>query len=384
MPADVILPNPHRGDPSVLGPDLTAALADHRAGRRVAAERVYRRIEAADAADDGPVGGLRKAHATHLLGLLARDCGHLEPALDLVRRSVDLLPAGDPAAAMFRLNLAAVLSDLGRDHETVDALRDAVRVGPGYAPAHLNLGVALERVGDLPGAEAALRRAAELQPDGPDAAEAHRRLGGVLGRLGRPAADAVDANRAAVRLDPGSGNAWRSLGGACAAAGDVDAAVAAHRRAVAPAPGWSAAGSELLFTLYYHPAYGPAEHLAEARAWAARHADPLTPDRPGVPERPGPGPAAARRVRVAGPAGPPGRPAVGAADRAARPRPLRGVLLQRGGEAGRGQPAPARRPGRLLAGRAGRACRTTRCSSGSGPTGSTCWWTRPGTSGTTG
>lgn len=59
----------------IPGPALLAALAGQRAGRPVKAERVYRRVRA-DAAQ--PAG--RRAHAAHLLGLLARQRGRIHDA----------------------------------------------------------------------------------------------------------------------------------------------------------------------------------------------------------------------------------------------------------------------------------------------------------------
>jgi len=64
----------------------------------------------------------------------------------------------------------------------VTEFEEAVRLEPNRADATYNLGIALRQWGDLPGAEAALRRACHLQPHFP---EAHFALGLVFGdRIG--------------------------------------------------------------------------------------------------------------------------------------------------------------------------------------------------------
>ena len=120
--------------------------------------------------------------------------------------------------------------------------RAAVALAPGHAPAHLNLGAALEALGDAPGAFAAYQAA--LAADGgnpfahynlgrlrharsePEAAEAHLRralerkpdfaealivLAAVL-EARRDAAGAVAALRQALELDPRHAGAWYNYG----------------------------------------------------------------------------------------------------------------------------------------------------------------------------
>ena len=269
----------------MLGSDLRAGLEHFTRGRRVEAEGLYRRVRADPAT---PVN--RKAHATHLLGLLARECGHLEAAVGLLAESVELLPPANEAVSEFRSNWAAALGELGRWEEAFEATGPAVEGAAGYSPAFHNRSVALDHLGRAAEAVAAADRAVALEPE---YAEAHLHRADVLRKVGR-LHDAEAAYYEAARLRPTDANTLRSLATLLADRQRLDEAVGARRRAVDLAPHWAGAGSDLLFTLHYHPDYGPREHHEEARAWAARHADPHAPVDAEFPNRRDP----ERRLRV--------------------------------------------------------------------------------------
>lgn len=125
----------------------------------------------------------------------------------------------------------------GRAGEALEACRRVLAADPGHVEA-LHLGaVASQALGDAPGAEALLRRAAALAPGDP---VLHLHLGRVLARLGR-AGEAVAALEAAVRLDPADPEAPLHLGILHRDAGRLRDAEACFRRALAAAPGWPAA-----------------------------------------------------------------------------------------------------------------------------------------------
>lgn len=164
---------------------LDHGIAFHRAGRLAEAESAYRAL-----LDQWPAhpDGLR------LLGVLALQAGHPEPALDLLTRAV----AAAPKAAEPRLDLGNALKALGRLPDAIDAYKHAVRLSPKLAGAHYALGSALL------------------------ASDEH--------------AAAVVALREAVRLDPKFADAWNNLGTAQRTLKRPGEGEAAYRRAVALAP----------------------------------------------------------------------------------------------------------------------------------------------------
>ncbi len=114
----------------------------------------------------------------------------------------------------------------GRLGEAVAAYRRIVRLDPGDAAAHADLGAALRRSGDLAGAEAACRKAVALDPGH---AEARNNLGVVLQARGESAA-ALAAFRQAAGL--GHPPAHANLGGALFVLDRIEESEAAYRRAI--------------------------------------------------------------------------------------------------------------------------------------------------------
>jgi Flp pilus assembly protein TadD len=90
------------------------------------------------------------------------------------------------------------LLNKGDPDGAIASLKEAIRLDPTHAPAHSNLGTALEAKGDLDGAVAAYREAVRL---GPHHAEAHYNLGLALIGKGDPDG-AIASFREAVRLHP--------------------------------------------------------------------------------------------------------------------------------------------------------------------------------------
>jgi tetratricopeptide (TPR) repeat protein len=76
----------------------------------------------------------------------------------------------------------------------------ALRLGPDYADAHYNLGVALSQVpGRTPEAIAECQAALRMRPD---YAEAHNNLGNLLSQIPGRMPDAIAEYEAALRLKP--------------------------------------------------------------------------------------------------------------------------------------------------------------------------------------
>ena len=155
-----------------------------------------------------------------------------------------------------------------RDHEgALEQFRRAVKLRPGFSPAHTNAGdVVLRGIGEADQALPHLQRAVELEPDsaltrtnlglalleggrageslehfqqaarlGPDLAVAHHNLGNALRLLGRNA-EARDSYREAIRLDPHLGLSYLHIAMICRQEGELDDALDWCGRALATEP----------------------------------------------------------------------------------------------------------------------------------------------------
>lgn len=111
----------------------------------------------------------------------------------------------------------------------MDLIHQALRINPNFPEACYNLGVVLERQGQLDQAITAFQQAITLKPD---YAQAHNNLGNALCSQGR-LDEAIAACRQATILQPNFAEAHCDLGSALHEKGDRAAAIAAYRRALA-------------------------------------------------------------------------------------------------------------------------------------------------------
>jgi predicted O-linked N-acetylglucosamine transferase (SPINDLY family) len=211
---------------------IHAAVAHHNAGRLAEAEAIYRALLAADPDD---------LNALNLLGVLARQTGRRDEALDLLWRAADLATATPDV----HYNLGTVLSDLGRRDEAAAAFRRALALQPGRADVHNALGATLNRAGRYADALAQYRAAIQLDPA---LAGAYSNAGAVLMQLNDPG-PALALLRRAVLLTPDNVDALSNLGATLNAASRAGEAIACYRRALAINPGsaeaWNNLGSAL-------------------------------------------------------------------------------------------------------------------------------------------
>lgn len=133
-------------------------------GRYQDAEQYYRQ-----AIEHDPKLAVANANLGNVLELQNR----MEAAEEALRAALTLKP-GD---SDFAYNLAAVLSKQERSDEAIPLLETITEAAPERWDAWTNLGVARLDCGDLTGAEAALRKALEVNPDNP---EAHYNLAWLL------------------------------------------------------------------------------------------------------------------------------------------------------------------------------------------------------------
>jgi tetratricopeptide (TPR) repeat protein len=181
--------------PQELAGDLLAsAVALHRAGRFIEAEAGYRRILSVD---------MSHADAIHLLGVIAVQRGDPVEAEALIRKALAYRED-----AVFLGNLGSLLCETGRLAEAEAALRRALELNSGYAEAYFNLGNLLHDTDRLAEAENAFCRALELNPD---FAKAHNNLGNLFNGT-RRFAEAESALLRALKLNPDFPEAHYNLG----------------------------------------------------------------------------------------------------------------------------------------------------------------------------
>jgi len=156
------------------------AVRHHQAGRLNEAERLYRQILQVDS---------RHAEALHLLGILARQVGRNDIAVDLIVKAIAL----NGQVPAFHSNLGIALQDQGKLEEAIASYRRALAHKPDFADAHNNLGNALMEQGNLEEAVVSYRRALTHEPD---FAQAHYNLGNALQYQGKLEEAVVSYERA--------------------------------------------------------------------------------------------------------------------------------------------------------------------------------------------
>ncbi|HEY4311340.1 MAG TPA: tetratricopeptide repeat protein [Pirellulales bacterium] len=195
---------------------LTIALQHHQAGRRQAAEQMYRQILAVDP---------QQPDALHLLGVMAHEAGQHDVAIDYIRRAIELRET----ASVFHVNLGNAYQAQARRDEAVACFRRALTLNPDFPEAHCNLGNALRDQGKIAEAVESYHRALAIHRN---YAEAHNNLGNAWQLQGR-LDEAIACYRRALEARHDYAEAHNNLGTALLARQEPDEAVASYRRAIA-------------------------------------------------------------------------------------------------------------------------------------------------------
>jgi tetratricopeptide (TPR) repeat protein len=153
----------------------------------------------------------------------------------LMRAAWETHPESFPLALRIATRIASAKpmesEDPVRLAEAAAWLRTAIALRPGNAVGHNNLGFALHRSKDLPGAAANYRRAIQLAPR---FALAHGNLSEVLTQMKDPDG-ALAAARKAVECDPNAARSWAFVGNAHFYRKEYSPTVLAYHEAVARA-----------------------------------------------------------------------------------------------------------------------------------------------------
>jgi predicted O-linked N-acetylglucosamine transferase (SPINDLY family) len=167
--------------------------------------------------------------------------------------------------------LGSTLLAQSRTDEAIEVLTRVTGREPGSAQAHYNLACAYKSREDVGSAIAHFREALRLEPT---LLAAYLGAAGALSQAGR-LSEAEAAYREALSRNARFAQAHYNLGNLLRLAGRHAEAEGSYRAALAAEPSFSLAQATLLFTLNCHSCE-PDAIEREHRAWASRHADPLT------------------------------------------------------------------------------------------------------------
>lgn len=199
--------------------------------------------------------------------------------LDEAERGLYRALALAPESPFLQLHLARLFGAGGRHEAALDCCRAAVRLAPGFAPAHNDLGNALRAAGRADEAFAEYREAVALDPG---LAEAQFNLGAALQRAGR-AGEALACYDAVLRLRPDFAAARLNRAMLLEEREDTAGAIEGYRAAVAAEPAmveahvnlgmqlllagdWAAGWEAWEWRLRY-PEYSGADLAARAPRW---------------------------------------------------------------------------------------------------------------------
>jgi predicted O-linked N-acetylglucosamine transferase (SPINDLY family) len=174
---------------------LQKALKTHQAGGIHEAQRLYRRVLAADP---------RNPDALHLLGVAALQTGRAEEAEELIRKAL----RHAPERAEFHNALGEVFATRLQFDDAVPCFQEAVRLAPGNAEAHNNLGLCYHAQHRPAAALKCFYRAMQLRPD---FAEPFNHAGIIAFREHQPDQACLFFQKA-IRLKPDYAEAIGNLG----------------------------------------------------------------------------------------------------------------------------------------------------------------------------
>ena len=183
-PLETPLTQPFQVPALTIDQALRYAAERHAAGFLQEAEVIYRQVLAQEPAN---------AEAKNLLGRIAIDCGKLPEAAQVIAEAIRAAPQ-EPRYQVSWSLLCHERRAIGPGQSPLPDGRCNSR--PAYAPAILHLGQVLGEQGDLAGAEAAYRAVIRVAPG---LAVAHNDLGILLDQMGRKD-EAISEFRAAVQL----------------------------------------------------------------------------------------------------------------------------------------------------------------------------------------
>ena len=170
-------------------------------------------------------------------GMSFANLGLIDEGIRNYRESIRL----NPGNACSHYNLGNALAKKGRSADAIREYREALRIDPDLTAAHFNLGIALFKAGHLEESITAYNEAIRTDPF---FATGYLNLGVAFQKKGAMV-QAIEAYRDAVRIDSDLADANYRLGNALAASDRMDDAICAYREALRAAPGHAEASNSL-------------------------------------------------------------------------------------------------------------------------------------------
>lgn len=142
--------------------------------------------------------------ATHLLGVIAFQCGDSEKCVELISRAIKI----NPYVALAYNNIGNALMELNRTEEALSHYNKAISLKPDYADAYCNRGDALSQLMKIDQAITSYQRAITINPS---YANAYNNLGNAFRAAGR-AKESIKNYERSLLLNPKNVEAIFNLG----------------------------------------------------------------------------------------------------------------------------------------------------------------------------
>jgi len=214
-------------DPGTIPNLFKIAMAHHQNGHLQDADVIYQQILLLEP---------NNHNAYHLLGLIARQFGKLDIAIELITKAISI----HPTAPMY-YNLGIVLHEQGHQQKAIECYQSAIEMHSAYSEAYANLGALLQTQGKIDAAIGIYRNGLSQKPDD---VELHVNLGVAFQAKGNEIAAIKSLNKA-LEINPNHPAANNNLGNILTNQCHLVLAQEKIRKAIAISPKYAEAHSNL-------------------------------------------------------------------------------------------------------------------------------------------
>jgi protein O-GlcNAc transferase len=162
--------------------------------------------------------------------------GQFEKALEKTKLLVSLFPNTIAISSINNIQ-GACHAALQRYDAAIDCYKEAIKIKPNYADAHMNKGSALQNKGELDAAIESFKKTLSLNPNNPIA---YFNMGNALKEKGK-IDNAVESYKKALKLKPDYAEAYNNLGIVLKELGDLEAAIINYEKAIEIKPNYAEA-----------------------------------------------------------------------------------------------------------------------------------------------